>query len=314
MNSYRADRRGFTLIELLVVIAIIAILIGLLLPAVQKVRAAAARTTCTNNMKQLGLAVHNYNGTYNAVPPIGNWPSSMRGNGYPALSCGGSLTSPDGVPGTWLVSLLPYMEQTAVYQQFAAVSPSVVGTTDEFNYYQGTLLPFPVKAYNCPSDATVPANYVNATPYVEGSTSYAGNVMVFNPRSRQPLQTIIQDGTSNAVMIAERYAVCNGTTNTWSWIYPNHGSGNCWAAFGWVTAGLNQQSDLYTDFSSGTTPFQITPTTATCNNAITQSSHTGAMVVGLGDGSVRTVSSGMSLTTWVNACKPADGNVLGSDW
>src|ERR1700674_4497550 len=103
-----STRQGFTLIELLVVIAIIAILVSLLLPAVQKVREAANRMKCSNNLKQLGLAVHNYAGTYNAtLPPL----HVQHSTGTPAYPYGGLF---------WHSMLLPYIEQNAVYTTVTA--------------------------------------------------------------------------------------------------------------------------------------------------------------------------------------------------
>jgi len=151
----RSERRGFTLIELLVVIAIIAILIGLLLPAVQKVRDAAARMACSNNLKQIALASHNYESTNGVLPP-------------------GSMQSPNGNPGTngtWngpgsgtLAHLLPYMEQTGLYAQFpidyfkptSAVASWAYSTPpyDPSGNKQG-ILPGAqnrIKPYECPAD------------------------------------------------------------------------------------------------------------------------------------------------------------------
>src|SRR4051812_30095134 len=120
-GGMRHKRRvGFTLIELLVVIAIIAILIGLLLPAVQKVRAAAARMTCSNNLKQISLAAHNYESTTGVLPPGGLFyrnPSNLvLGAGPSGWTNGGPLTGS-------LPFLLPYVEQDNVYKGIMAVNP-----------------------------------------------------------------------------------------------------------------------------------------------------------------------------------------------
>jgi prepilin-type N-terminal cleavage/methylation domain-containing protein len=129
-------RRGFTLIELLVVIAIISILIGMLLPAVQKAREAAARISCANNLKQIGLAMHLYHGDHDRLPPT-------------RLTVQPNTLSPVGAPNggaTWAVLLLPYLEQDNLYRQWNV----------QFNYYDQnrTARESAVKTYFCPSRRT----------------------------------------------------------------------------------------------------------------------------------------------------------------
>ena len=114
----RKTSAGFTLIELLVVIAIIAILIALLVPAVQKVRESAARTQCANRLQQIALAVHNHNDAHKRLPSIGAWNTAFRGDSWPAPTGGGGRKSADGVQGSWLVHLLPFLEQGPLFQQF----------------------------------------------------------------------------------------------------------------------------------------------------------------------------------------------------
>src|SRR5437899_2298861 len=194
-------RRGFTLIELLVVIAIIAVLIGLLLPAVQKVREAAARSTCMNNVKQLALGTHNYHDTNGEMPPF----AAVKSN---------------TVAGSSHFFLLPFIEQNAIYQQ---------ANGNAWNVRTAA-----VKIFVCPLDATAPdgkfspeaVNYagnptsvgrtsVNGVPF--GAATYAINGQVADAvmqngqliRGASTLQTI-PDGTSNTVLFAERMAWCTG--------------------------------------------------------------------------------------------------------
>jgi prepilin-type N-terminal cleavage/methylation domain-containing protein len=322
---YSGRRRGgaFTLIELLVVIAIIAILIGLLLPAVQKVREAAARSQCSNNIKQLSLAVANYDSTYMKIPPA--WTSSG------AVGTANNGGGPYGSVHFWL---LPYIEQNTIY--VASVLNNQVNVNNNGIYNT------PIKTYLCPSDATTWSTYPN------GGTNYAFNLMVFGSRgggwgwNHNPpgIAVAMPDGTSNTVLFAERYKYCapssgGHTDPVWAaspWYTPN----GQWAisAFGWTTytnsptvngynfpqlsSNTGNLSGIYPDLgeygTSNGLAFQTAPSAVNCNWYILQGAHSGVMLAGLGDGSVRGVQSSLSVLTWIEACYPSDGNVLGSDW
>jgi prepilin-type N-terminal cleavage/methylation domain-containing protein len=274
--------RGFTLIELLVVIAIIAILIGLLLPAVQKVREAAARIQCSNNLKQMSLATINCADTHQGSMPPGD-------GLYPVL-----FPSPNNSYASVFFHILPYLEQQNAYNLTLQPNDPHGNNGNNPTYSPfWNVLNVKVKSYVCPSDATNSGN----GGWNSGLLSYAYNAQAFPiqwaPQMRYPAS--IQDGTSNTIFFTDQQAACNG-------FWPDWGPSI-------VDANWPQPTGPSSLFI-----MQPRNTSACSQNALASSFHTAGINVGLGDGSVRFLAQGVSGWTWWYALTPNAGDVLGSDW
>jgi len=216
----RSKRRGFTLIELLVVIAIIAILIGLLLPAVQKVREAAARTKSTNNLKQLALAMHNYQDAQKELPHNGTWNYcawQFIGNPWQGIPPRPQMAEGCG----WVYKILPYIEQTALYSNYQFNVP-IQTIMDPSRATNGlSIVAFdPANAYGTQYRAGQVTDYA-ANAMVIGSglnTVKAGNGYTFPPDwangpkawkvYHRRLETI-PDGTSNTILVGTKALATN---------------------------------------------------------------------------------------------------------
>jgi prepilin-type N-terminal cleavage/methylation domain-containing protein/prepilin-type processing-associated H-X9-DG protein len=339
-------RTGFTLIELLVVIAIIAILIGLLVPAVQKVREAAARTQCENNLKQIGLAVHNYESANKRLPP------AFRGN-----SVGGWPYYFD-LWGT-LALLTPYLEQTPVYNSID-LSKTMYQTTPPWGIQAPLAVTTVVPTFLCPSDlmesvcsnayaingAFAPSNYAFClgTGTTTGQTGWLGSPYnadgVFYAQSKTRL-TDITDGTSNTAGASERMLGAGpeiGTVASRADIDPqtmfvdpqaqttvaNCGktlniNANQRRMYTWVAG--EPRCTSYNHFYLPNDP--VNPDcvanyssndsyTATGHGLSTaRSRHSGGVNLWMMDGSVRFVADSISLATWRAISTRASGEVFG---
>jgi len=330
------SRGGFTLIELLVVIAIIAVLIGLLLPAVQKVREAAARSSCQNNLKQIALAMHNYHDSYSKFPP---------GYAFNKYQKGEELF--------WPMLIWPYIEQGNIkfdpaWGIYGSGTDNNQGT--QWAAVNGLAVTYVVKTLLCPSDTLtrIPAGYWGTpAPGMWRSNyvaTFSGDGMIYEPgssntmpwsscqsTSRNPSTASgkrglfnwnvqrgikdITDGTSNTAMLSEVINGPDGTfdmrgmwSNDWGGAYthyytPNTASGDVlisWAASHCIEG-----------------PFLPCSYTGQCWAEVyiaARSRHTGGVNLALADGSVRFVGNSINLATWQAVGSINGGEVIGSNF
>jgi prepilin-type N-terminal cleavage/methylation domain-containing protein len=332
-------RPAFTLIELLVVIAIIGVLIGMLLPAVQKVRESAGKTESSNNFKQIGLATQNYHDVNKAVP---YYYGSPRTTGEGAVS------------GCAPFQLLPFIEQDNMFK--SSYGTFVTGylyiqntngttrtasspVTQAYSGYQAHRVKGRIKTYFSPLDPTAGAK--------ESGTSYLPNLQTFDGYLK--MEKVV-DGLSNTVFWAEGYAGCSTrnvtVSGTATYTYTYSRGGWNYDPYNWTltyTANTTGTSPTYSydysaqapyfsvgatknassvtnraDAAGGTTItyslFQVRPPESACDYSQAQALSSSGLLVCLGDGSVRTVSTSIAPTTWNAACTPKGGETLPGDW
>jgi prepilin-type N-terminal cleavage/methylation domain-containing protein len=365
-------RSAFTLIELLVVIAIIAILIGLLLPAVQKVRQAAARTESSNNLKQIALASHSYGDANKYLPPY---------EAYVYLYGSGTSPLQNTATGCWPFFLLPYVEQQNVYNSSLGKltqsynytysyngstpqthnSTTPLGNGTSTGYQAQRTPPGKLKTYASKLDTSIdivtsPASYMGNSQVLSYQYSYQvsyswGYNYSYNYNYGLTLAQI-SDGTSNTFMYGEGYSRCGSTqyidysqygyapgshykssdtydrvwnydplsysyTSSYTYTYNWNQSPPLYVYDGTYSGSTIPVSGFYGSWNSNTytyTPFEVTPTNYNCDSNGVQALTSAGCLVAFCDGSVKIISTGVSLSTWQALGTPKSGDQPGNDY
>jgi prepilin-type N-terminal cleavage/methylation domain-containing protein/prepilin-type processing-associated H-X9-DG protein len=330
----RNARQGFTLIELLVVIAIIAILIGLLLPAVQKVRDAAARLQCQNNLKQIGLGFHNYENTYGAFPPAYNI----------------VVTSP--VANSWGVYLLPYLEQGPLFQQYDV--KATVGSAQNM-----AVISTHLKIFQCPAsprqnrlytEGPINGKLLTGSPFWNTNIGWTASASDYTVSTGVRVTTLnacftpagggdrdgtleeftmtttsdpiggtpilkITDGTSNTILIGElagRPDVWQAGKLTVPYAYPPTSAATTFQGAGWGDA-LNGENWFVGALADGTVPSSGGPCVINCTNVRGSglyAFHTAAANILLADGSVRSLNNNLNQCTFAYLVTKKKGDIV----
>ena len=296
-------RKGFTLIELLVVIAIIAILIGLLLPAVQKVREAAARMSCSNNLKQLGIAHHSYHDAHGHLMPVMG----------PSGCCW----------GTWMILVMPYIEQDNVFRLYQnwggndSTGPrySAAPNTTNVTSRRFKIMTCPSDSERSPFGGLTNHNYsVNTGTGGTYRTIPNGAPAGFVPeagmfdggnRTRRIKLTDVSDGLTNTLMLAEVIQGEGSDLRGFQW----WGDAAGFSTF--APPNTSTPDQIYASFFCNNQPARNLPCTGTGGAVFySRSRHSNGVNVTLGDASVRFITSSISPLTWLRMGSISDGQVI----